>query len=1043
MSERTAYARKWRLVFVIVLPIAIGTTVVLTFFSRAKPDDLTQLLERADQLDRRPFVGRLADLRYRPREETTRSTGRRETLPRLRLRAAAIELAEASTARKETSTRYIQGVAQLFAGQTDEAIHVLTEATRRPDAPARAWNDLAVATLQRALAEDDPKDAAHALAAANRALEMNPRMPEALYNRVLALERLGLELNARDAAKQYFEVDGTTEWSLEIRDRVRQFETPTRAEEWQNTVAGLERPSSQRNPKVVAAAVSKFPQQARAWGEGEFLGRWSDAVIEERTADAQHWLSISREIGRALVEANGERYLLAVVEHLDGYHTPKTIALIFRTYRNGRIALDRRRVTEAVPLLRDAQRGFERTASPLQFLAGYYLAVALLDANELAESQAVLERVETASNIDYRALRAQCNWHHANLLSRAGRLYEAHTAAQRALEQFERLREENHRTRMQSSVATALARLGRTDEAWKLRCAALRSAARSGDTRTLETTLNSTVRHAIREGEWAIAQAFLDAYIARGIASPRLRADALLWRAFTQAHLRGEPVDVRTALDATAEIGDDALRQQAIIDVRFAEAVILRPRNPERAVELFNDVIAWRERNGGLDLAVAYVERARAQRAMRQVDLASIDLARAITIVEAQRADIARDDVRDTFFGSAEDAYEELVELRLDQRNAAEAFVAAERMRARVVLDRLSGRTAGAAEIPDPVAVQSALPSGVQLVHYSLLPHRMLVVTFDNRGWYVSTISVERAAIERLREELVSAIAQRDRMKADATGRRLYDILMRPLPARSGEMLVVVPDETLAELPFSALVNRDGRFLIEETAVMAAPSAAAFVREARRARNLDLAAGEAVLVADPAFDQGLFPRLQRLTSAAREVRFLTETLPKTVALIGSEATPSRMFREAQGATILHIAAHAMTNRTNPSLSFFVLAPDGNHSGVFYLRDVAENEFAPNLVVLSGCRTAAASQSPGSIRSLTMAFIAAGSRNVLGSLWDIEDKAATELARSFYRNLLTESHPARALRLAQLEMLRSPESEMRDVRAWGALQIYGT
>jgi CHAT domain-containing protein/tetratricopeptide (TPR) repeat protein len=677
-------------------------------------------------------------------------------------------------------------------------------------------------------------------------------------------------------------------------------------------------------------------------------------------------------------------------------------------------------------------------------LARYYLAVALLDTNEIVASRQALAGVEADLKPEYLALRAECDWHDANLLGRMGKLHEAYAAAQRSLELFERLREEINRTRMQSAVASALARLGRIDEAWQMRCAALRSADHSGDTRTLEVTLNSAVRQAIREREWTIAGALIDAQIARGISSPRLRVDALLWRSFVESRLRGRAADVRLALRAAEDLQDRNLRDDAVMDIRFAEAVSIRTENPRRAVELLNEVLSWRERSGSLDLSAMYVERARAHRLLHDSESAAADLLRAIGILESQRTSIIRDDVRDAFFASAEDAYEELIDLRLDQHDYGGAFLAAERKRARVILDRELGRPAGPSEILNADAVQRTLPRGVTVVHYSVLPQRTLIVTFDSRGWRASTVAVTRAEVERLCENFVGAIARADAARTRDAGRRLYEILMSGVSPHPDEILVVVPDETIAELPFSALMNAQGQYLVEETAITAVPSAAAFVRQAQRSRKFDAAHENALIVGDPAFDQTLFPNLSRLPSAAKETRVLTAALPRSLVLTDAEPTPSRFLKEARRAGIVHIGAHAMTNPRDPAASFLVLALDSTASGLLYHRDIANTRLAAtNLVVLAGCRTAAGARAPGSIRSLAMAFIAAGSRNVLGSLWNIDDDDAADLSIRFYRHLLAEPRPAAALRLAQMEMLRSSNHGHPNVRAWSALQMYGT
>lgn len=1026
--------------------LAAGLLVLAVTKGYARRQPLQTLIENANAMETRSLVGRVEGVAYRPLEHPTRSAASTASLAQLRLLTTAAETLRERDVQQDAANGHAVGLAHLFSGKIDEAIRVLRDAAARPDASARIWNDLAAATLQRAALEGDPRESGNALAAANRALALDPRSASALYNRVLAFDGIGLEFAARDAAGRYLALDGGSEWSQELRERLRTWNTSTRSADWNKALPELERASEHGDIDAITAIVEQFPQQARSWGEGEFLGRWSDAVMARRADQAHRWLNAVRLIAYALVQFNGTGELRAIVDHLDAHEEPERVAAAFQVYRAGRMSLDRRRAAEAIPLLREAQGTFERTGSPLALLTGQYLAVALLDANQLEDSGRVLTALDASLRPEYRALRAQCDWHRTNLLARQGRHYEAHRAAQRALGEFERLREETNRARMASAVATTMSRLGLTQEAWRTRSGALRSAVRSGDTRAIEITLNSTIRQAIREKEWPIALALLDAQIERGISLARLRVEATLWRAFVIARMQGPgaAIDVQAAMRAALEVEDPGLRQDALADIRMTEAVIARDGNPARAIELLDEVIAWRERHGGPDMAVAYVERARAYRAIGRPETAMADLARATAIIEAQRGEIARDDIRDTFFGSSEDAYEEQIDLLLDQRDPGSGFMAAERMRARVVLDRLMGRTADVTAVLDAAAIRRLLPDGVRMVHFTVLPRRTFIVTFDRTGWNAAVVGVGRATIERLRGEFLQAIAASNDGAARVAGQQLYDILLSRVSIRDGEVLVVVPDETLAEIPFAALVNPAGQFLIEQTAVTAATSAAVFIRQSHDRPTADLHRGQAAVVGDPAFDSALFPGLPRLAAAAEEARRLAAMLPRSVPLTGADATRRQVLDAARNSTIVHIAAHAMTNRTNPSASFIVLAGSKADSGLLYHRDIASDDFrATHLVVLAGCRTAAASSAPGSVRSLAMAFIAAGTPNVLASLWDVDDAVTSELSLRFYRHLAAEPRPAAALRLAQLDMLRSAAAANRAIRGWSALQMYGS
>jgi CHAT domain-containing protein len=82
----------------------------------------------------------------------------------------------------------------------------------------------------------------------------------------------------------------------------------------------------------------------------------------------------------------------------------------------------------------------------------------------------------------------------------------------------------------------------------------------------------------------------------------------------------------------------------------------------------------------------------------------------------------------------------------------------------------------------------------------------------------------------------------------------------------------------------------------------------------------------------------------------------------------------------------------------------------------------------DLVVLSACETGLGRVAGGEgVLGLQRAFQLAGTKNVVASLWKVDDRATVALMRVFYHKLWVEQKPAAvALREAQLALLRHPE-----------------
>jgi CHAT domain-containing protein len=111
-------------------------------------------------------------------------------------------------------------------------------------------------------------------------------------------------------------------------------------------------------------------------------------------------------------------------------------------------------------------------------------------------------------------------------------------------------------------------------------------------------------------------------------------------------------------------------------------------------------------------------------------------------------------------------------------------------------------------------------------------------------------------------------------------------------------------------------------------------------------------------------------------------------------------------------------------------------------GFLGLRDVYNLRLGADLVVLSGCETALGKEVRGEgLVGLTQGFLYTGAKQVVASLWRVEDRATAELMARFYQGLLVEGRaPAAALRQAQLAIRR--EKRWRSPYYWSGFVLQG-
>ena len=144
--------------------------------------------------------------------------------------------------------------------------------------------------------------------------------------------------------------------------------------------------------------------------------------------------------------------------------------------------------------------------------------------------------------------------------------------------------------------------------------------------------------------------------------------------------------------------------------------------------------------------------------------------------------------------------------------------------------------------------------------------------------------------------------------------------------------------------------------------------------------------------------------------------------------------------------IVHFGTHGFIDDDNPELSGLVLSlfdEQGRaQDGYLRLHDIYNMKLPAELVVLSACDSAQGEEVRGEgLVGLVRGFMYAGAKRIMASLWKVDDKPTAELMERFYRHLLQgEAKPARALQLAQLEMLK--QQRRRAPYYWAAFVLQG-
>ncbi|GHO74274.1 hypothetical protein KSD_20450 [Ktedonobacter sp. SOSP1-85] len=262
--------------------------------------------------------------------------------------------------------------------------------------------------------------------------------------------------------------------------------------------------------------------------------------------------------------------------------------------------------------------------------------------------------------------------------------------------------------------------------------------------------------------------------------------------------------------------------------------------------------------------------------------------------------------------------------------------------------------------------------------------------------------------------------------------KKLHRLLIAPVAeyiTDTTEVLTIVPYGVLHQLPFHALYD-GSRFLIEDFQINYLP-ASSLLLDLQNMRQLNEHEISTALVMGCSGHSNL-------PSALEEARSIAELLHGTCQL-EEEATIEHLQTETQGCPLIHLATHGHSRLDAPNFSSIVLA-DGylNAIDAFSL-----NLQGCELVTLSGCETGLALSGGGDEQlGLGRAFLAAGARSLVMSIWPVEDASTSFLMQAFYQHLLRGESKVEALRLAQQAMLKHVDARYSHPYFWAAFRLVG-
>jgi len=541
-----------------------------------------------------------------------------------------------------------------------------------------------------------------------------------------------------------------------------------------------------------------------------------------------------------------------------------------------------------------------------------------------------------------------------------------------------------------------------------------------------------------------------------------------LGSSYLQAHQAPQAVPLLVAATAATKSASVLCNRfdnlsQAYLDLgRYQDSLDAAQSSYKACTATHNDRSAER---GLEDSADAYLR-------LDALDNALRDAQRAVVMLEQFRTHLVKKDAyKQGYLEYNHHAYDLLITILVRLHRYDEALEVSEQGRARAFLDLLASRppatgaTAPAEGSPHSLEAlrkqlvdspAQAAPMRAADVHAQAERlHSTLLLywtTYDSLFTFVVAPGKDTFAVQQpiTASELAKSIAAVQPAESSGSGaaqivarggshvriaqpenswKHLYALLIAPvaaqLPVDEGSLLTIVPSGSLFQLPFAALQNPDGRYLLERYRVHTIPAASLLSFTQRNEQLAHETGTRYLFLADPA-RLPLTPagqRLPPLPGTASEVSAITHLLPtaEVHTLEGQQAAIAPLLRELPNTTVLHLATHAIVSDTEPFNSFLAL-DDRTGEGRFSLAEIYGLRLRTSLVVLSACRTGRGQVTGDGVEGMSRAFFYAGSASVLTTLWDVADQPTAAMLPRFYRALDAGRSPSEALRSAQLSML---------------------
>lgn len=1055
----------------LIIAILIGAFIIF------RPPNNSELAELKNIYQKnRPTESRISEFDYAP-YEVTRGENDLTDAEKRKLKIIENDLLKKVDGNPNANNHNVLGIFYLSQRKYSEAIKELEESVKLESNNARFNNDLGSAYFELGRFEKQNKllSIAKANESFSKAIEQNPNLLEAIFNKGLALQELNLPRQAKETWELYLQKDSTSKWANEARknlEKLAQMQSSFKTKEQvlQDFLTAYRNKNEEFAWKINSQTKEMI---SGVWLPDQLSRRYLQALKQKDGPAAKESIEALTYIGNLEEKRNADFFVRDLADYYAKVDDEKIEELLKAKdlMSEGYKLAPQSNYQAALESFKNAEKIFVRAENlGEKNIASYWIAFCLTDKSNLNKSLINLQTLDNQAKIkNYKWFRGVVLSRIGDVLYKQNETFKALSYAKESFTISQSISDTLYQQRNANDITLFYLESGELNKTFFYLSKLLQL-----DSLFYQSSLQN-LRNVYRYSDAAKQMEFQRTAIdfveeSAKILIERKSDKSLIFDSnLTLAKMYSFSGDNEKAdyfleicRKITDEIDDAESKKQKTAYLFLQGAEIERFReNFQGAKEKYDLAIKKYEEVKEFKVGIYSARKGRLI-CLSKLNLLTDfekELGAVSGLFEENRQQILEDESRSSFFDSEQSLANIVVNFYVSKKDYRQAFNFAENSKARSLLDLIEGagfyddkkRQIVFKQTVQPYSIeqiQSRLSSNVQLVQYAVLEDKIAVWLISNNQFEVFTTPIQNDLFEQKVKDYLDLIKNKS-PNSKQISKELFDILIKPILAKldKSNQICIVPDGILYHLPFASLVSSDtDKYLVENFTLFYSPSASISIVLSEIAKNKPKTEN-LLAIGNPEFNRSNNPNLQNLESAENEATEISKFYENPKKLIKKEAVKSEVLANFGKTNIFHFAGHYVAN-PNSSLNSKLLLTQPDNSDDEFVGELRASEILqtknPNLklAVLSACETGIEKfyKGEGAI-GMARTFLAVGTPIVVASQWKVETESTSEMMKSFHRNrkekgLITSE----ALRQAQLEMITN--KQFSEPYFWSAFSAIG-